>query len=280
MQNKLIQIKPSENGLPLVDVLATHLKTSKRKAKALLDSRNVFINKERTWIAQHPVRNKDIIEITFPLAAPQDRRAKPEIIYKDEYMLIVNKPPGIVVNQSDRSLEEWLREALHDRDICAIHRLDRDTSGCVMFARNNKVKAKMIEVFKDQTVIKIYRAIARGRMPGNITTIHNDIDGESASTDVKILDSKSIASYLELRIRTGRTHQIRKHLQFVRCPVAGDKNYRNEKKLDDRLRTLPRQMLHAYKLVFPHPYKEGEVVRAIAPVPSDFKDALKIMRLK
>ena len=106
--------------------------------------------------------------------------------------------------------------------------------------------------------------------------IRTDIDGYIATTLVKILDSNRQASYLELRIETGRTHQIRRHLADKRYPVLGDKKYAGtgyEISLQQ-----PRQMLHAYRLIFPHP-RTQETIRAIAPMPSDIKRTLKQLKL-
>ena len=281
MKKEMFQIQQSQDDTPLVDVLALKLKISKRKAKTILDQRNVFLNGERVWMAQHHVRRKDVIEVSImdEKVSQPNKGKKIDILWKDDYFIIANKPAGIVTNEGKNSMEEELHWQLNDKSIVAVHRLDRETSGCVIFARNKKAKDLIIPTFKDQAVTKIYRAIVCGKFPTYITTIHNDIDGESASTDIKILDSRSIASYLEMRIRTGRTHQIRKHLQFVKRSVAGDKSYASEHKMDERLRSLPRQMLHANKLVFKHPVTE-QIVRVTAPVPADFKEALKMLRLK
>jgi 23S rRNA pseudouridine1911/1915/1917 synthase len=279
MKNILFQITPHENGLPLVDVLSAHLKLSKRKAKTLLDNRQVFINGKRIWMAQHPVRTRDRIEAPAPEAAlPPDRDRPIQLLWQNTQWLIADKPAGIVTNASPASLEQRLREQLHSATLCAVHRLDKDTSGCVLFARHAEAKARMIPLFRNQKIAKIYRAIVLDKFPRSIRTIHHDIDGESASTEVNLLDARKIASYLELRIRTGRTHQIRRHLQYVKHPVAGDKAYRNEQRLDERLRRLPRQMLHAHKLIFKDP-DSGKPVRITAPVPEDFKAALSVLKL-
>jgi 23S rRNA pseudouridine1911/1915/1917 synthase len=281
MKKEIFEVHLSEVDTPLVDVIASRLRISKRKAKTILDLRNVFLNGERIWMAQHKVERKDIIEVTLMDAkvSQPNTGKKIDVLWKDAHYIIVNKPSGILTNEAKNSLEEELHWQFSDKSICAVHRLDRETSGCVIFARTQKDKDALIPVFKDQGVTKIYRAIVCGKFPSFIKTIHNDIDGESASTEIQILDARSVASYLEMRIRTGRTHQIRKHLQFVKRAVAGDKNYTSENKQDERLRMLPRQMLHAHKLIFKHPVTE-QMVRVTAPVPADFKEALKALRLK
>lgn len=276
MTRESFQIKPHEDGLTLLEVLADRLRCSKKKAKVLLDGKQVFINGQRVWMAKHLVSRKDVIETI----RPEKASTKIEILKKSGDLLIVNKPAGIVTNGSDKSLEVRLQHELGNPNICAVHRLDKETSGVVIFAANAAAKEKMIPIFKDQKIVKIYRAIACGRVSSQLETITRDIEGQSATTLVNVLDRGRNASYLELRIKTGRTHQIRKHLASVRHPVLGDKGYAGSKGLEDVLRTLPRQMLHAYKLVLPDPQNPEQALRVTAPVPDDFKETLKILKLK
>jgi len=276
MSRESFQIKPHEDGLTLLEVLADRLRCSKKQAKALLDSKQVFVNDRRIWMAKHAVKRKDTIETI----RPEGKMQKTEILKKAGDLLIINKPAGLVTNGSAKSLEVKLQRELGNPECCAVHRLDRETSGCVIFAKNAAAKEAMIPVFKEQKVVKIYRAIVSGRVSDHLQTITRDIEGQSATTLVRVLDRTPSASYLELRIKTGRTHQIRKHLAAVRHPVLGDKGYAGDKNLREVLRTLPRQMLHAYKLVLPHPNNPEQPLRITAPVPADFKETLKALRLK
>jgi len=276
MQKEKFQVKPHEDGSTLLDVLADRLRCSKKQAKALLDGKQVFVNSKRIWMAKHLLERKDIIETV----RPESKMQKTEILKKKSGLLIINKPAGLVTNGSAKSLEVKLQRELNNPECCAVHRLDRETSGCVIFAKNAAVKEAMIPVFKEQRVVKIYRAIVGGRVSNHLQTITRDIDGQSATTMVNLLDRTKSASYLELRIKTGRTHQIRKHLAAVRHPVLGDKGYAGTKGIEEILRTLPRQMLHAYKLILPNPNRPEEAIRVTAPVPADFKETLKALKLK
>jgi 23S rRNA pseudouridine1911/1915/1917 synthase len=277
MIKETFQVKPHEAGNTLLQVLSDHLRCSKKQAKAMLDGKQVMVNSQRIWMAKHTVSTRDVIEVIRSEATSEK---KIEVLKKAGDILVINKPAGLVTNDSAKSLEVRLQRELRNPQLCAVHRLDRETSGCVMFAKNAEAKAAMIPVFKDQNVVKIYRAIVNGRVSDKLETITRDIDGESATTLVNVLDRSKLASYLELRIKTGRTHQIRKHLAAVRHPVLGDKGYAGSKGLNDILRTLPRQMLHAYKLILPLPGTDGKVLRATAPVPADFKETLKALKLK
>ena len=276
MSRATFQITPHEDGLPLVDVLADRLRCSKKQARVLLDARQVFVNGQRVWMAKHTLKPKDVIETVRPEA----KSHKIEILKRAGDLIIVNKPVGMVTNGNVRSLEIRLQHELNNPQICAVHRLDRDTSGCVMFAANAEAKERMIPLFKEEKIIKIYRAIAIGRVPDSLKTITRDIDGESATTLVSVLDRNRDASYLELRIHTGRTHQIRKHLAAMRHPVLGDKEYAGEQRGNPIFRAVPRQMLHACRLILPNPQEGESALRVSAPVPEDFQTVLRTLKLK
>jgi 23S rRNA pseudouridine1911/1915/1917 synthase len=275
MSREAFQIKPHEDGHLLVDVLAEHLRCSKKQARVLLDARQVFVNGKRIWMAKHALKTKDVIETV----RPEPKSKKVEILHKTEDLWVVNKPSGLVTNGNARSLEVRLQHELNCPELCAVHRLDRDTSGCVLFAANPAAKARMIPLFKEQKIVKIYRAIVIGTVSDQLKTITRDIEGESATTLVNVLDRSREASYLELRIQTGRTHQIRKHLSAMRHPVLGDKEYAGEQRGNPLFRTVPRQMLHACRLILPNP-QGGPSLRVVAPVPEDFRAVLKTLGLK
>lgn len=277
MAKETFQVKPHEQGNTLIEVISDHLRCSKKQAKAMLDGKQVMVNDQRIWMAKHKVSTRDKIEV---IRSEAQSIKKIDIIKRSGDYLIVNKPAGLVTNSSAKSLEVRLQRELRNPQLCAVHRLDRETSGCVIFAQNAEAKAAMIPIFKDQEVVKIYRAIVNGRVSDQLQTITRDIDGESATTLINVLDRSRHASYLELRIKTGRTHQIRKHLAAVRHPVLGDKGYAGSKSLADVLHNLPRQMLHAYRLVLPLPGQPDQPLRATAPVPADFKETLKALKLK
>jgi 23S rRNA pseudouridine1911/1915/1917 synthase len=275
MTRETFQVKQHEDGMPLVDVLSERFRCSKKQARVLLDARQVFVNGKRIWMAKHALRVKDVIETV----RPESKSKKIQILKKSGGLIIVNKPTGMVTNGNAHSLEVRLQHELDNPQLCAIHRLDRDTSGCVMFGADGAAKAEMIPLFKDQRIVKIYRAIAIGRISDQVTKITRDIDGESATTLVNVLDRNRDASYLELRIQTGRTHQIRRHLASMRHPVLGDKDYAGEQRGNPLFRTVPRQMLHAYRLVLPDP-QGGASLRVTAPVPDDFQAVLRTLKLK
>lgn len=276
MKKQTFIVHFKDEGKRLFAVIAEQLDISKKQAQAAIDAKRVLVNGKRVWIRRHEVKEDDLIEILI------DESKKPEakyiaILWQDDDYMIVNKPAYFLTNASDESIEAKLRKQEKNKNICAVHRLDKETSGCVIFAKSAEAKKEMIPMFKGRDIVKIYRAITVGNFPKSWKEIRTDIEGLMSTTLVKLLDSKKYASYLELRIETGRTHQIRRHLADKRYPVMGDKKYAGTG--NDLSLQQSRQMLHAYRLVFPHP-KTGKPVRAQAPLPGDFKKCLADMKLK
>jgi 23S rRNA pseudouridine1911/1915/1917 synthase len=276
MKRKSFKVKYKQEGMRLFVVIAEELGISKKQAQAAIDDKRVLVNGKRVWIRKHEVMENDRVEIL----AGEMRSALPEkiqILWQDSDYLIANKPPFMLTNASEDSLESRLCKQEKNRGICAVHRLDRETSGCVIFAKSAEAKKAMIPMFRGKDIMKIYRALAVGKFSPKWKELRTDIDGYMSTTLVKLLDTNRQASYLELRIETGRTHQIRRHLADKRHPVLGDKKYAgtgSELSLEQ-----PRQMLHAYRLIFPHP-STGETVRATAPLPGDFKRCLALLKLR
>jgi len=276
MKKQAFSVKYKQEGMRLFEVIAEQLGISKKQAQAAIDAKQVLVNGKRIWIRRHAVKEDDRIEIMADPIKPAAPK-KIAVLWQDADYLIVNKPPYLLTNASDDSLESRLQKQEKNRGICAVHRLDKETSGCVIFAKSTAARQAMIPMFKGRDIMKIYRAVTIGSFPKNWNEIRTDIEGYMSTTLVKTLDSNKRASYLELRIETGRTHQIRRHLADKRYPVMGDKKYAgtgNELSL-----IQPRQMLHAYRLVFPHP-KTKTMIRATAPLPGDFKKCLAQLRLR
>lgn len=269
-------VKYKDEGKRLFVVISEVLGISKKQAQAAIDSKMVLVNGKRIWIRKHELMENDVVEILIEdQKKPEAKRIS--ILWQDADYLIVNKPAYFVTNASDQSIEAKLQNQEKNKSICAVHRLDKETSGCVIFAKSAEAKEIAIPMFRGRDIMKIYRAVTIGKFPATWKEIRTDIKGYRSTTLVKLLDANKQASYLELRIETGRTHQIRRHLADKRHPVLGDKKYAgtgNELSLEQ-----PRQMLHAYRLIFPHP-KTGEAIRATAPLPGDFKRCLAQLKLR
>ena len=261
----------------------------------------------------HSPRAGEKIEIHFP--EPKPAAAQPEeipldILFEDQSLLVVNKPAGLVVHPAAGHEEHTLVNALLHH--CAgslsgiggvarpgiVHRLDKETSGCLVVAKNDETHIALSEQFANRIVKKVYHAIVCGEVPRATGEIHAAIarhpthrkrmavhaasDGRAAHTSYRVLEKLKCATYVEVQIHTGRTHQIRVHFQHLGHPVVGDDTYGSTK--NKRLKELanyaaPRVLLHAKELSFVHPRTE-KTLKFSAPLPDDFKHALKLLRVK
>jgi 23S rRNA pseudouridine1911/1915/1917 synthase len=256
----------------LKEFLVKELGLSGTKVKGLLDKKLVFVNNRRVWIATHQLRKGDTVEVQQQI---QEKVESLPIVYDDQYYCIINKPAGILTNGSPSSAEELLRKQLNNPGLFVVHRIDRDTTGLVLVAKSKEAFDAMKQLFKERKVTKEYRVLIFGNF-SRAQTIRQSIDGEEAITHLTPIKSGEI-SYCRAEIETGRTHQIRIHCKAIGHPVLGDKDYQTRDITDVRLRTIPHQMLHAYRLAFDHPFLPKKV-EVTVPEPGAFKEVLKIIR--
>lgn len=266
----------AKENLTLQDFLSTWLSLSRNRAKSLIDARYVFVNGTRIWMARHRLKRGDIVEVAGA-AASTHRPRVPQVLIDTPDFLVVNKPAGRLANGPD-STEQDIRDLLKDPHIQAAHRLDRDTTGCLLMARRQDAFDAVIACFRDQRIVKIYHALVAGCIRENERCIESPIDGVKAVTHLRVLDRSRDATHLSLRIETGRTHQIRRHLEEIGHPVLGDKQYGTMLLLAPGLRGVERHMLHAYSIRFTSPM-DNQLVKAEAPLPADFKAWMKRLRL-
>ena len=260
--------------------------------------------------ASHPPRAGEKIEIHWPDAKPataQPQEMPLDVLFEDDDLLVLNKPPGMVVHPSAGHEEDTLVNALLHH--CAgqlsgiggvarpgiVHRLDKETSGCLVVAKDDPTHLALSTQFAGREVEKIYHAIVcgavtpeRGGIRANIARHPShrkrmavtDGGGREAWTSYRVLERLREAALVEALPHTGRTHQIRVHLKHLGFPLVGDATYGNRQ--NKRLTELtgydaPRQMLHAQKLAFRHP-RMGKKMSFEAPWPEDFKGALAALR--
>lgn len=269
----------------LLDFLACKMDISKKKAKQFLDRRLVFVNKKRVWIASYLLHEGDAVEIVAGRPREPNTCQKPieanllkhSVLFQDSHYLIVTKPYGVVTN-GPNSLESDLKTILKNSRLRAVHRLDKDTSGAVIFAMDTDAFERMKALFKHHLITKVYRAIVRGRVGKQAFTINSPINMQKAMTCVKLLERGKEASYLEVTIETGRTHQIRIHLASIGHPVLGEMEYDRKPIESPVLRQVQRHMLHAHRLSFVHPYTQ-ETVTTTAKIPEDFQQCLTALFL-
>lgn len=256
--------------------------------------------------AHHKVAAGETLMVRIPEPVPLD--LKPEkmdlhILYEDEDLLVVNKPPGLVVHPAPGHLEHTLVHGLlaHCKNLSMIngvlrpgivHRLDRDTSGCLVVAKNDAAHRKLAAQFENRTVEKTYWCLVEGEWRAGPHTLASAIGrhpvarkimtvrrtgGKEAVTRVKPVEVFDSFSLLEVELKTGRTHQIRVHLSHAGHPVMGDTQYGRGRKARQLAIPVHRQMLHAHQLGFVHP-RTGEKMRFTAPLPEDMQKIIHFLQ--
>src|SRR5437667_3170380 len=246
-----------------------------------------------------PVRSGDEIEITEP--PPEKIQTEPEaipltILYEDDDLIVINKATGMTVHPGAGQREHTLVNALlhHCSTLSGIggkerpgivHRIDKETSGCLVAAKNDIAHRELSKQFAARAVEKIYLALVAGKVRKQTGVIEEKIGrhpvhrqrmsvasprGRAARTEYRVVRSSEQASLIECRLYSGRTHQIRVHLHHLGHAILGDKVYAPR-----FAKNLPRQMLHAWKLGFRHP-RSGEWRNFEAPLPNDFPTAIKL----
>lgn len=266
-----------EAGQSLQLFLSLKLSFSKRAAKNLLDERVVWVNRRCIWMAHHLLHQGDTVEV--PASKRQqvgvEESVKVRILVEDEHYLIIDKPSGMLA-VGEGSAETLIREQTGKPTLKAVHRLDRDTTGCLLVAKSAEAFNAAVALFKTRRVSKLYQVIVYGRFDRNASTVDQALDGERAVSHIQREAVSKDASFLKVKIETGRTHQIRRHLAAIRHPVLGDREHGVKFARDPRLLTIPRQMLHAAGLELPHPMLSGKILKAHSPLPADFRRCLKL----
>jgi len=274
----------------LQDFISSRFSLTRRTAKAVIDGRSVWVNRSCVWIAKFALETGDSVEIPDRVvrgavrqcsgvpSAPREegQRRHVPVIWQDGRYLICSKPSGMLSAGDPRSVEEALRAQEGIPALEAVHRLDRDTTGCLLFAKDREARDAAVEMFRGRSVSKTYHAIVAGRFPFAHQTIDAPLDGRDAVTRVTRESASECASFLRVRIDTGRTNQIRRHLASVRFPVVGDRVFGLKRARDPRLMQVPRQMLHASTLSLPDPFSPHREIKAHSPLPADFRAALRL----
>lgn len=266
-----------QNGDPKVlqDFLAKKLELSRRGAKDMIDQRRVWVNRKCVWMARFELKTGDEIETSKAVPrAPVKFHVR--VLWSNEHYLVCDKPAGMVSCDDPKSVEALLREQEGIPTLEAVHRLDRDTTGCLMFAKNHAALTAAIDIFRTHKVSKTYHAIATGAFPYAHMKIEAPLDNQPAVSVVAREAVGDDASFLRVRIETGRTNQIRRHLASVRAPVVGDRVFGLKNARDPRLMQVPRQMLHASTLTLPDPLALKTEISVHSPLPADFRAALKL----
>ena len=287
----------------LQDFLAQKYSLSRRAAKAMIDGRSVWVNRKCVWIARYALKTGDLVEVPTAVvkgALKQSSSGMAEgsaisktgaaagkagstsgsrhirVLWGDENYLVCDKPAGVVSCDDPRSAESILREQEKIPTLVAVHRLDRDTTGCLLFAKSHAAFLAAVEVFKTHKVSKIYQAVVVGKFNYAHQVVETPIDGQPAVSRISREAVGADASFLRVRIETGRTNQIRRHLASIRFPILGDRVFGLKRARDPRLLQVPRQMLHAATLTLPNPLAPKTEIKVHSPLPADFRATLRL----
>ena len=272
---------------------------SRSMVQKLIKEENIKVNGKETKHS-YKLKLNDEIEISIPEAKEIDLKAQDiplDIIYEDDDIIVINKPKGMVVHPANGNPDGTLVNAV--MAICKdslsgiggeirpgiVHRLDKDTSGAIIVAKNDKAHVNLSEQLKEHKVKKTYLALVRGIIKENEATINMPIsrsnkdrkkmdvnkEGKEAITHFKVLRRyKNKYTLLQINLETGRTHQIRVHLSYIGYPIIGDEVYSNGKNEWG----IKGQCLHAWKLEFTHPITK-EKISLEAEIPEYLKNILK-----
>ena len=200
------------------------------------------------------------------------------VVYEDNWLLILNKPPGLLTiptpKKELRTLTSILNEDLKKKGLSyrlyPCHRLDRETSGLIIYAKGKSIQKKMRKAFGQKKIKKIYLAFARGLFSNSQGEIKNPIEGKSSITKYRVMEKRTGFSIVEIIPLTGRTNQIRIHFKQMGHPLLGETKFAFRR--DFKLKAK-RLCLHAKKLEFVHPITK-KVISLTIPLPADMKDFL------
>jgi 23S rRNA pseudouridine1911/1915/1917 synthase len=262
-------LKAVIKGQDLKSFLALSLSISKSKAKELIDAKLVFVNNKRIWIATHQLCPGDEVSVDMPDTAR--KTDKIDILYEDDNVIAINKPSGLVSDRAGDSCESLLKKQLNNPKICAIHRLDKETTGVMLLAKSYQVFEAFKAMWQEKEVDKVYYAISTGEAAFKRETVNEPVDGRDAISHVELLAKGYGLSLFRVKMETGRKHQIRIHLKFLGHPVLGDKEYGPNIIEGEWRKKIKRQMLHAREISYTDPVT-GKKTRVIASFPQDFTE--------
>lgn len=263
---------------------------SKTFVKTLLKNRQIRVNGQAVSQFDHPLQPGDAVEVDYDRRPAAFRHPMLDIVWEDDYLIVVNKKSGLLSMATDRErertayrlLSDYVKKCRPENRIFILHRLDRDTSGLMMFAKDRETQRCLQENWNEAVTERTYLAVAEGRPEKNTDLLVSNLSenaglkvyvtadgsGREAVTRYRVLESNGRYSLLRLDLETGRKNQIRAQLEAIGHPVAGDPKYGASSSPAGRL------MLHAATLGFRHPVT-GESCRFEAPAPAVFRAVVR-----
>jgi len=306
----VLKVGAEHVGVRLDTYLASQFESwSRARLQRLIENEDVLVNGK---LAKPSYKLRENDEVEVELVSPVGDTFAPEnipieIVYEDETLVVVNKPAGLVVHPAAGTPSGTLANALayHFQQLPGanvrpgiVHRLDRDTSGLLVVAKTEAALENLSDQFRDRTVFKSYLALVHGRVgtssgkieqplardPSNRTRMAVVRGGRNALTLYRVKRAFDRFTLLDVELKTGRTHQIRVHLAWLKHPVVGDETYGGgrdntiqDPQLRARFRNLKRHFLHAEKLAFTHP-RTQELVKFESPLAVELSDVLRELR--
>ena len=296
MQTETLLLIAEQPATRIDSFLAENTELSRSKAQKLIKEQAVTQNGKPTS-ASADVRIGDVIRVEVPLAdvsvLPTPENIPLEIVYEDDDLAVIHKPKGMVVYPAPGNETGTLVNALlyHFQSLSSadatrpgiVHRIDKLTSGLLVVAKNDATHEALAKQFQDHSAHREYVCLVHGNLKEDAGTIDAPIgrhpvdrkrmavveNGRNAVTHWRVLERFGTMTLLDVRLETGRTHQIRVHMAYQKHPIVGDEVYGSPA---PKLK-LNGQALHGYRLTFTHP-KTGEAMSFTAPVPDDFRSAL------
>lgn len=275
-----------EEGALLAFLLARLPEKSRSSVKAVLRDRQVFVEGRAISQFDHPLAPGQLVRVYWQReAAPREQHGL-HIVHEDDQIIVIDKPSGLLTIATDKEkrrtayamLSEHVKRQDPDNKIFIVHRLDRETSGLLLFAKNERIKQKIQETWETTIGERTYVAVVEGEVAQEAGTItswltessalivyssQNPQHGRKSVTHYRKIRGDADYSLLQLNLDTGRKHQIRVHMQEIGHPVVGDKKYGATRN------PLRRMGLHAQVLAFTHP-KTGRLCRFETPIPKSF----------
>ncbi|MBO5349203.1 MAG: RluA family pseudouridine synthase [Clostridia bacterium] len=289
-------VKSNDNYINVKEVLKAYFKISDRLLLRLKNTKNILLNGSPTYVSKEVKVNDEItviIDFVENSSNIVPTKMDLDILYEDDCYLVINKSPNLPVHPSMSHYENSLSNGVKyyfdsiglKKKIRPVNRLDKDTSGIVIFAKNEYIQECLVSQMKSKVFEKQYIAVCNGtfteksgtinlpiaRKQGSIIERCVDSTGDIAITHYEVIHEFDNISVVKCLLETGRTHQIRVHLSNIGHPILGDTLY------GEKNTNISRQLLHAYKVKFVHPLT-NEIVTYTAPIPDDideFRDASK-----
>ncbi len=295
-----LKFQTEEKGQRIDKYLCEQTQLTRSRIQQLIEQGAVEVNGKATK-SNYKINPGDLIEVSYEDLSELDVVAQDiplDIRYEDSDVIVINKPRGMVVHPANGNQQGTLVNALlyHCKDLSGIngvlrpgivHRIDKDTTGLIIVAKNDKAHLELSKQLQDKTVNRLYYALVHGTFAHDYGTIDAPIgrdetdrqkmavtekNSKEARTHFRVLERFKDYSLVECRLETGRTHQIRVHMRYIDHPIVGDEKYGYR-----RTMKIGGQLLHAHQLEFVHP-STGEKMVVEAEIPQDFAEVLQRLR--